>query len=182
MARTGLIRLGEIVKPHGLKGEVCVACDADSPFVFDVLHVVYLVKPQDGRAEKPQRMKLRGWRLHQNRPMLSLEGVDDRDAAEALRGLLVHAKASDLPPPEEDDVYLHELQGCEVFLESGRRLGRIDHFIFPSAEQEIWGILTDSGREILLPAHPQTVLDIDLDARRVLVAPPEGLLELYLGE
>lgn len=182
MARTGLVRLGEIVKPHGLKGEVCVACDADSPFVFDVLSVLYLVKPQDRRADKPQRLKLRAWRLHQDRPLLTLEGVEDRNAAEALRGLLVYAKTSDLPPPDEEGVYLHELQGCEVFLQDGERLGRIDHFLFPSAEQEIWSIHTDSGREILLPAHPQTVLDIDLDARRVRVAPPEGLLELYLGE
>lgn len=182
MVKTDLVRIGEIVKPHGLKGEVCVACAANSPFIFDGLREVFLAGPQDARGESPARVLLRSWRLHQDRPLLTLEGVGDRNASEALRGKLVFIQTSDLPPASDEDVFLHELLGCEVFLKDGARLGRIDHYLFPSAEQEIWCIVTENGREVLFPAHSQTVVDIDLDTRRVLVAPPEGLLELYLGQ
>jgi len=183
MATSGLVRIGEIVKPHGLKGEVCVHCDADSPFLFDRVRTLVLVREPIAGAPEDQgkRYVLRSWRSHQGRPMLTLENVADRNAAEELRSLAVYVPAADLPPPDEGEAYLYELLDCEVFLQDGTRLGRIDHYLFPSSEQEIWAILADNGREILFPAHQESVVDIDLAARRVIVDPPEGLLDIYLG-
>ena len=68
-------------------------------------------------------------------------------------------------------------------MQDGTYLGLLEDISFP-AGQEIWTIRTpdaEGGREILLPAVPQFVLDIDLDAGTVCINPPEGLIELYCG-
>ena len=62
---------------------------------------------------------------------------------------------------------------------TGEQLGTLDHVLF-HGEQEVWSILTPDGKEILLPAVPEFVADIDLDAEIIRITPPEGLLELYL--
>lgn len=90
-------------------------------------------------------------RMHKGRPLLLLEGITDRNMAEALRGQKILLDRADLPEPGEDEAYLEDLLGCDVLLPEGRRLGRLDHFEYP-AGQEIWAIVTDQGDEVLFPA------------------------------
>lgn len=61
----------------------------------------------------------------------------------------------------------------------GQKLGVLDHVLF-HGEQELWSILTPEGKDILLPAVPEFVADIDLDTEIIRITPPEGLLELYM--
>ena len=61
----------------------------------------------------------------------------------------------------------------------GESSGVLDHVLF-HGEQELWSILTPEGKEILLPAVPEFVADIDLDTGIIRITPPEGLLELYM--
>jgi 16S rRNA processing protein RimM len=167
--------LGEVVKPHGLKGELRIDLHAESPSVFDAVKTLQLARPGD----RPRTYVLSRWRMHQDRPLLTLEGVDDRDKAEAMRGCLVMARTADLPGLAEDEVYLHQLLGLAVLLPSGERLGVIEGFI--DGVREVWSIRADDGREILFPAEPQFVLAVDPEAGLVRIDPPEGLLELYLS-
>ncbi|MCM0754714.1 ribosome maturation factor RimM [Desulfovibrio aminophilus] len=172
-----LVAVGAVVKPHGVRGELCIDCHADSPFLFEEAGRVFLRRP-GGRARE---YAVLGSRPHQGRMLLTLRGVSDRDAADALRGLEVAVAAADLPEPEEDEVYLHELEGLAVRLPDGRPLGELTGFLFAGG-QETWAIRDPEGREILLPATPEFVLDIDLDARVAVVEPPEGLLDLYIKD
>lgn len=66
-------------------------------------------------------------------------------------------------------------------MRTGSRLGTLEQVLF-HGEQEVWVIVTPDGREVLFPAVPEFVPDIDLDAEIIRIAPPEGLLELYLGQ
>jgi 16S rRNA processing protein RimM len=172
-----LVAVGGVVKPHGGRGEFCIDFHADSPFLFADAGRVFLRRP-GGRARE---YAVTGSRPPQGRMLLTLKGVSDRDAADALRGLEVAVAAADLPDPDEDEIYLHELEGLVVRLSDGRELGVLEGFLFAGG-QETWVIRDPKGREILLPATPEFVLDIDLDARVAMVEPPEGLLDLYLED
>lgn len=103
-------------------------------------------------------------------------GVDDRTAAEALRNQELLISEADLPEPDDDEVYLNDIIGLNVLC-AGQSIGVIDHVLFP-AGQELWSILGSDGAEILFPAVPEFVEDIDLDAGTVTINPPEGLLEI----
>jgi len=178
MADHEVIHIGDIVKPHGLKGEVVVVFHAEDHELLD--HVSHVLL-DDGRGGQ-QRRAVRSWREHQERVLLTLQGVADRNAAEALRGHQVLVPASQLPPADDDEVYLHQLEGCRVVLADGSELGVVEGFITPTAEQEIWVIRTPDGREVLFPAHDETVREVDLEAGRITIDPPPGLLEFYADQ
>jgi 16S rRNA processing protein RimM len=117
-------------------------------------------------------------RPHQGRALLTIEGVTDRDAAELLRGMEVLVEASKLPEISEDEVYLHDIVGFDAVLEDGSKVGTLEGFLDVPG-QDVWIILGPDGREILLPAHDETIVEIDTQARRIVVDPPPGLLDLY---
>ena len=196
--------VGEILKPHGVRGELRVVCHAQSPFLFDELVCVYLrpgprtprpdplatlgpgpLRPgQVARARRrpparPRRVEVTSWREHKDLVLLTLAGVDDRDAAEALRGHEVLARKADLPDPGGEELFLHEIQGLTVLLDGGERLGEVRDIMLPGG-QEVWTIVTDDGREVLFPVAEEFLVAVDPQAGTVTIAPPPGLLELYL--
>lgn len=188
-----LVVLGRLGRPHGIRGEIRADYYAESPLLLE--------KPlllRAGRAA-PRPARVTSWRYWQGRLVLKLDGVDDRSAAELLRGQELLIKGEQLPEPDEDEAYLHDMLGLPVFAretggETGgefRPLGVLEHVLFP-AGQEVWSIRAyrdgeydpdlpgqAAGHEILFPAVPEFVDDIDLDAGRVLITPPAGLLDLY---
>lgn len=169
-----LIHMGTLARPHGIKGEICIDWHADSPLL---LELPFWLQAGD---EPPRRARALSCRLHKGRPLLLLEGVTDRNTAEALRGHKILVDRADLPQPGEDEAYLEDLLGCDVLLPDGRRLGRLDHLEYP-AGQEIWAIAADRDVEVLFPARPEFIAAFDLKARTVTIDPPEGLLEIYLS-
>ena len=169
-----LVEIGTLARPHGIRGEIRVNYYADS---LELLRgdVVYL---QAGN-KPPRKMEIDTVRMHQGTPLIRFVEAPDRTAAEFLRGQTLLIPESALPELDEDEVYLHDMLGLSVVLDAtGQKLGVLDHVLF-HGEQELWSILTPEGKEILLPAVPEFVEAIDLDAGRILVAPPAGLLELY---
>jgi 16S rRNA processing protein RimM len=144
---------------------------------------VYVAPPQGGSP--PAAHGVERTRVGRGGLFLTLRGVDSRDKAEALRRHRVLIPRSLLPPPAPGEVYLFSLPGLRVLVrdEEGAEadIGRIASADTP-AGQEIWTILTPEGKEILFPAAPDFVLDIDPEAGLVRIAPPPGLLALYLGE
>ena len=169
------LHMGTLARPHGIKGEICINWHADSPLLSDM--PLWL---QGGRGE-PRPVKALAVRMHKGRPLLLLEGVADRTAAEALRGCRLLTRREALPEPDGNEVYLEDLVGFDVFLPDGSRLGALDHFEYP-AGQELWVILTDQKREVLLPGRPEFIIGFDLEAGAVHIDPPDGLLDIYLAE
>ena len=183
-----LVEIGMLARPHGIRGEIRVNYYADS---LELLRgdVVYL---QAGN-KPPRKMEIDTVRMHQGTPLIRFVEAPDRTAAEFLRGQTLLIPESALPELDEDEVYLHDMLGLSVVLDAtGQKLGVLDHVLFP-AGQEIWSIRAyregeyapgdpgrASGHEILFPAVPEFVADIDLDTEIIRITPPEGLLELYM--
>ena len=162
-------------------------CLADSPFVFCDLPRLYLRPPGKGQAAPgPVReVRVRGARVHADTAILGLDGVVDRDQAEALRGLEILAVRGDMPDYDPDDIYFKDILGSAVFTgeswDAASPLGTLAGLLEAPA-QEIWVIHTPAGQEVLFPAAPEFTRDLDVSGKRILIAPPPGLLELYLGE
>ncbi|KAF1075287.1 ribosome maturation factor RimM [Halodesulfovibrio sp. MK-HDV] len=175
MTETHFIEIGLIVKPHGLRGEVCVNYFADSPFLLK--NTVWLQKGKSAPVEH----KVVSSRPHKGQALLTLEICHDRNCAEELRNVKVLVPDAELPDLTEEEVYLHELDGMKVVLENGSLVGRITEFQF-NLGSEVWVITTDDKKEVLFPATEEFVVDIDIEKETVTIAPPPGLLELYLSE
>lgn len=173
MNRDDLVVLAKIAKPHGLRGELSVLLYAEDPAVFGELPFVYLAG--DGKKRK---LHPRKWRFNRDRLLLSFKELDGRDKVEGLRGMDICARRKDLPDSDSDEWYLHDIVGMSVRLEDGTELGKIEDFIL-TGESEVWIVRDGSGREIMLPAAGEFVLEVDMDREILVVTPPEGLLELY---
>ena len=173
MTHAKLVVIGEVIKPHGIRGEFHVANHADSPSLYAPGARVWFRAP--GKPERP--VNILSCRPHQGRLLLTIEGVTDRDAADALRGMEVVVRAEDMPELDEGEVYLHEIVGYDVVLLDGSKVGVLESFMdIPG--QDVWVIRAPDGKEILLPAHEETVPEIDATARRITINPPPGLLDL----
>jgi len=170
---------------------------ADSPLLFAPGSTLFLVLPaapvQTGRAPhdagrtprpglgRPRSYVVTSARDNNGRLILALEGVADRNAAEALRGAEALISEADLPPPDEGEEYLHRLLGARVLLADETPVG-VFEAILDTPGQLTWVIKSAQGREILFPAVPEFLLGLDADAGLIHIDPPPGLLELYLEE
>ncbi|PIE66225.1 MAG: 16S rRNA processing protein RimM [Desulfobacterales bacterium] len=176
MSTITLIPWGKVLRPHGLNGELCIDVYADSPFLLDTLSRIYLQR----QGHKPKPFAVAGWQPHGKRVLLCLDRLRGmRDEAAAWTGADILIRSRDLPPLKEGEYFCHQLVGCEVLLVSGDRLGRLEA-VQQVAGPEVWSIMTPDAREVLFPAVNAFVRSIDLEARRIVIDPPEGLLEMYL--
>src|SRR3989441_2546757 len=108
--------------------------------------------------------------------LLSLAGCETVEAAGALIGCLValpEAEAMPLPPGH---FYPWQLEGCRVLTEAGREVGRVTR-VEQAPAQDLW-VVSDGTRERLIPAVAEIVLEVDLAGGRVVIRPPDGLLDL----
>ena len=168
------ITIGRIIKPHGIKGEVCVDFYADSPSIL--ADEVWLARP----SAPPHAVSVTAARFHHGRLLLTLPDSPDRNTAETLRGTDIFIPRERLPALEDGEVYLADLPGFSVILqETGAALGVIADADLSSG-QEIWRIITPEGKEILFPAVPEFVAELNPAARTAHITPPPGLLEIYL--
>ena len=156
----------EVGKPHGLSGEVYVLPISDDPTRFNPGSV--LVR-DDGTP-----LSVEAARRHRDRFLVKFADVDDREAAEKLRGPL-YVPANALRQLDDDEYWPHELIGCVVFDTAGRPLGAIEA-ITPGAAHDLISVRTERGLRSL-PAVKDIVVEIDIAARRVVADAPEGLLE-----
>ena len=98
-------------------------------------------------------------------PVLSLDAVETREAAEALIGRYIEVEAQDLP---EGSYYWHQLVGLRVFDEARMPLGELVE-VFRAGENEVYRVLREDGGELLLPAVRDVIRDIDIAAGRMVV-------------
>jgi 16S rRNA processing protein RimM len=168
-----LVVIGEVTRPHGLRGEVRVTPLTDRPERFERLGECVLW--DEARDTRVVRRVIRA-RRQGDAVLLSLAGCDSVEAATSLVGRLValpRAQALPLPPGH---VYPWQLVGCRVEMDDGRPIGELSG-IEPSPAHDLW-VVRAAGREHLIPAVPEIVVDVDVGGRRVVIRPPEGLLDL----
>jgi len=114
----------------------------------------------------------RSW-IHSGQLVLKFIGVDTRTDAEALQGWFVCVPQEERQPLEQGQHYLSDLVGCEVVAAGDRTIGVV------SGWQDVGGpVILEVGSDLLIPFVPQICVNVDVEARRILVELPEGLEEL----
>ena len=169
------IVLGEIVGAHGLRGELRVRIAGDS--VDNLLEAESLWVGRSVDDPGARRFRVRGGGPGRSGEVrLRLEGVDDRDAAEALGRQVLMIEAGALPKLPEGEFYWHELVGCRVESELGRPLGCVRE-IWETGAHDVLVVVDDDGLHRLVPTADALMKQVDLEARRIVVAELPGLLE-----
>ena len=160
------VSVGVVVAPHGRDGRVSVTPSASDPDRFRPGARLYAA----GRELAVERAQ----QAPGGRVLLKLAGVDDRAQAEALRGAAVEVDARDLPPAPPDSYYHYQLLGMTVADASGAELGSLAEIVPAGGANDVY-VVAAEGRELLLPAIADVILDVDVAAARMTVAVPEGL-------
>jgi len=159
--------IGRVIRPWGVRGEVKVEIITDFPERFALLRRVYL-----GPEAVP--VIVEGFRLHQAAAILKLRGYHDRAAAEELRGQLVQIPIEEAMPLAEDEYYEHQLVGLAVWTARGEFLGTVEEIIF-TGSNDVY-VVRSQGKELLIPAIEDVVLEINLARGRMVVELMEGLI------
>ena len=166
--------VGRLRKPHGLKGDLTLFPITDAPdTVFAAGRSVWLVGLDGEVVAGP--VTIERSRSYHREWLVKFAGADRREAIDPWRGLFLAVPADELAPPEGDEVYLHELDGFAVRLPDETPLGLVTAtYELPSGVMiEVQG----PKREFLLPYKKEFVREVDRAGRRLVVTPPEGLIE-----
>ncbi len=162
------IKIGKIVNTVGLKGEVKVYNYSDSIEIYETIESIYV---------EDRLTVIENVRAQKNMVILKLEGADDRNAAEALRGRELYITEDDLPELPEGQYYVRDLIGMSVAEEDGNLLGHVTD-VLQNTAQDIFEVESENGKKLLIPKVDQFVLDIDAEKREITVRLIEGMLDL----
>ena len=169
---TDTVVVGRIGRPHGVRGEVTVEVRTDDPDLRFVPGAVL-------RTDPPERgpITIAGVHWHSGTLLLRLEGVDSREAAEAVRNTELVVPVAELPEIEDPDSYYdHQLVGLTARLPDDAVLGEVTAILHEA--QDLLVVRRVEGGEVLIPFVSAIVPTVDLAGGFLVVDPPEGLLEL----
>jgi 16S rRNA processing protein RimM len=164
--REPTVAVGRITRAHGVKGDVAVFVISEVAERFAVGASVWL---EDGRA-----LTVESARKHGDRLVVRFREVHDRDEAEALAKELLVVPESMSPDLPEGSWWDHQLVGCGVTTDDGRALGELRDVIHTAAN-DVWSVVDDAGTETLIPVLNDVLVEVDVDAKRVVVHAIPGL-------
>lgn len=185
--------VGQIGRPHGIRGEVTVVVRTDDP---DLRFQPGSELATDPASRGPLTIAASRW--HSGRLLVSFDGYAGRDGAEELRGTLLVVDSADVGPAGPEEFRDHELIGLDVLTRSGEPVGVVTDVLHhgqdllvvgpvtappvagrPVTSQPVAGRPAARGRgEILVPFVAAIVPEVDVSAGRLVIDPPPGLLEL----
>ena len=176
--------VGLIRKAQGIRGEVIVESLTDKPdVVFASGSRVFagttdgelaVVRDVGGEEEVPT-LTVAGTKPFKNGLIVQFEELQDRDSAELWRGRYLLAPFSELPPLEEDQVYLHDLIGMKVISAAGDEIGKVTTF-YELPQGIMLDVNTPRG-SVLIPYRPEIIVQTDTQARTMVVDDKLGLLD-----
>jgi 16S rRNA processing protein RimM len=167
--------VGRIGKPHGLRGEVTVEVRTDEPERRFAIGTTVRAELPAGSAALWPELTVTATRWHQSTLLVRFEEVPDRTAAEAARGLLLHATVDAAESPNDpEEFYDHQLVGLAAEDVEGRPLGDVTAVLHGA--QDLLQIRTPDGRDALVPFVAALVPEVDVPGGRVVVADRPGLV------
>ncbi|WP_367136379.1 ribosome maturation factor RimM [Saccharothrix sp. HUAS TT1] len=166
--------VGRVAKAHGISGELAVDVRTDSPETRFAKGSVLAAKLRDGTS---RNLTVAAARNHSGRLLVRFEEVLTRDVAETLRGTLLLGSTEDLPPTgDPDEFYDHELEGLTAELADGTRVGTVLEVVH-GLGGELLVVKRENGDQALVPFVREIVPTVDIAGKRVVLDPPEGLLD-----
>jgi 16S rRNA processing protein RimM len=165
--------VGRIARPHGIRGQVVVNLETDFPHERFQPGAEFFT-----RRETPdlQRLVIATVRFHSERPIIGFEGVGDMNGAIALAGSELRIPVEQLATLPPDMFYRHDLVGCAVDTTAGSSIGTVT-----DVEGTLGGsrlVVTTSRGEVLVPLAAEICRSIDVAGKRIVIEPPDGLLDL----
>lgn len=174
---SALMIVGRVRKAHGIRGELLVEPITDAPdAVFASGCRLFAGTATGDPAPDGQQLHITAVRQHMESVRLTIREIPDRTAAELWRGRFLLVPREELPLPEDDEVYIHDLLGMQVVHADGRALGAVaDTYELPQ------GLMLDvrpvnGGPTYFIPWSDEILVQVDEAARVITVNPPEGLL------
>ena len=163
--------IGRIARPHGIRGQMILDVETDFPEErFQTGNDVFIER---GGVEP---LTLTSVRFHRGRPIVGLVGIESIDQAQTLSGLELRVPAERLVQLPAGTFYRHDLIGCRVDTRDGRTVGLV---------RDVEGTLTGSrlvvdgaDGEVLIPLVAAICTEVDPAAKRIVIDPPEGLIEV----
>lgn len=164
MTGNDIVILGRLADPYGIRGWLKLHPFGDDPLDWDEIPVWWISK--DG--ESWRECGLKGLKVHGNGVVVLLDGIDDRTAAEAMKGVLVGAPRDALPETDEDEFYWADLIGLDVINAADERLGKVVGLLETGAN-DVLRVVGDDEVERLLPFVAAVVLTVDKETRQIRV-------------
>jgi 16S rRNA processing protein RimM len=178
--RDGLVLVGIVARPHGLRGDVIVNPETDFAAERFAPGAEVLV----ARGSRVEPLKVATLRFHQQRPIVGFDGFDSIETVQWLAQQPLWVREEDRPPLDEGLFYHSDLIGCRVQTVAGGEVGTVAR-IDGSAGVPLLVVApagAANGVEgVLIPLAEPICRVIDVSNRRIVVDPPEGLLELNEG-
>ena len=160
--------VGRIGRPHGVNGMLLLEIHTEFPDRLNDLQAVYV-------GPRRRKYDLLSARRHGQEMLMRVQGIEDRPAAETLRGQQVFVRVGDAAPLPPGRYYLHQVEGLEVITDAGERLGRVMKILQTGGANDVYVVRDEAGAEILLPAIPPVILEYDLAGGQLRVHLLEGL-------
>ncbi|MBF6415683.1 ribosome maturation factor RimM [Nocardia cyriacigeorgica] len=168
--------VGRVAKSHGVRGELVVEVRTDEPEARFAPGST--LRGRLARSKEVREFTVESAREHSGRLLVQVAGIDDRTAADALRGTLFLVDSDDLGPSQDpDEFYDHELEGLRVELADGTAVGTVTEVLHSAAGELLSVRAADDGREILIPFVMAIVPTVSVADGLVVIDPPEGLLD-----
>jgi 16S rRNA processing protein RimM len=162
--------VGTIGLPFGIKGQVKLHTVTTRPEHLSRIKTVFL-----GDEHTPTRLRRAAEHKHALM-ILTLAGIEDRTAAETLRGTEVYIRQQDAAPLDEDEYFFHDLPGLQVETTSGEVLGTVTE-VLETGANDVLLVKRESGEEVLIPMTREVIKALDIAAKRVVIEPIQGLLD-----
>lgn len=170
MARKKYLCVGKIVGSRGLKGELKVEHYCDSPEVFFDIENLFI----DINADP---LKIDGMRVHKSQVLLFLNGIENKDSAEKLKGKYIYAFSDDIPI-EPGSYFIEELKDCDVYNFASNRFYGTLKDVFNTGANDIYEIYnSEEDKEYLVPVIKGTLVDVNFDENKIFINPIEGIFD-----
>jgi len=169
-----LVGVGVLRRSHGVRGEVSVELLTDSVSRFEELDRVFLVAPDRNKVIESRILAVRP---HKDRALVLLDGIDSPEQVGPYRDWTIEVPEDEARELDENEFFLHDLVGLEVVDTSGASLGKVVEAL-EGVAQILLRIETRDGYRFEVPFVEALCPDVDLEAGRMTVDLPEGLVEL----
>ena len=172
-SREELIMVARTVRTRGLKGELVAELLTDFPERFERISELQGIGPNG----EHKQLTLEGYWFQNHRVVLKFSGFDSIESAKTLVGYELGLPASERVQLSAGEFYDWELKGCSVEIEHGAAIGNVRE-VMRTGGVELLVVEDETRREHLIPMAQSSVVEIDLSRRKILIDPPDGLLDL----
>ena len=166
-----LLQAGVITTTHGIRGEVKVLPTTDDVHRFEDLDSVLLDTGRDY-----MKLEIENVKYFKQYAILKFKGIDNINDIEKYKGRSLYVTRDQAIPLEEDEYYIADLIGLDVYLESGEKFGVLKD-VMETGANDVYIVETEEGKEVLIPAIHECVLDIDVEENRMEIHLMDGLLD-----